>query len=136
MNAVQERKPAATTDLKTSQSALRVFFRITQAWGLTSAQEQIVLGTSRSTLFNWKAGVVRAPLEPFVLERLSYVFRIYAALEILLPIPERANKWVQTPNTAPIFGGASALSRMLGGQVGDLKDIADYLDAQRGGDYL
>ena len=104
MNSVQESSPVASSDLKTSQAALRVFFRITQAWGLTSAQEQIVLGTGRSTFFNCKAGKLRAPLEPYVLERLSYVFRIYAALEILLPIPERANKWVQTPNAAPLFG--------------------------------
>lgn len=136
MNTVKEPQPPEQTGIKTSQSALRVFFRITHAWGLTSAQEQIVLGTSRSTFFNWRAGNVRAPLESSVLERLSYVFRIFAALEILLPIPERANKWVHLPNTAPLFGGASALDRMMAGQVGDLKDIADYLDAQRGGDYL
>ncbi len=136
MNTAKETHPVAQTSIKTSQSALRVFFRITQAWGLTSAQEQVILGTSRSTFFNWKAGNVRAPLEPSVLERLSYVFRIFAALEIVLPIPERASKWVHLPNTAPLFGGASALDRMLAGQVGDLKDVADYLDAQRGGDYL
>ena len=135
MNAVLEQKPAATS-LKTSQAALRVFFRITQAWGLTPTQEQIVLGTSRTSLYNWKSGAVRAALEPVTLERLSYVFRIFAALEILLPIPERANLWVKAPNTAPLFGGVSALDRMLAGQVGDLKVVADYLDAQRGGDFL
>ena len=135
MNAVQEHQPVASR-LAKSQAALRVFFRIAQAWGLTPAQEQIVLGTSRTTLFNWKSGAVRASLEPVALERLSYVFRIYAALEILLPIPERANVWVKAPNTASLFGGASALDRMLAGQVGDLKVVADYLDAQRGGDFL
>ena len=135
MNAILERPPVASP-LKTSQAALRVFFRITQAWGLTPAQEQILLGTSRTTLFNWKSGAVRAALEPVVLERMSYVFRIYGALEILLPIPERTNVWVKAPNTAPLFGGASALDRMLAGQVGDLKVVADYLDAQWGGDFL
>lgn len=132
MDSAPERKSDPTTELKTSQAALRAFFRIAEAWGLTSAQEQIVLGTSKSTLFNWKAGKVLAPLEAVTLKRLSYVFRIYAALEILLPIPERANSWVHTPNTAPLFGGASALDRMLAGQVGDLKEVADYLDAQSG----
>ena len=136
MNAVLEHNKPAATSLKSSQAALRVFFRITQAWGLTPAQEQIVLGTSRTTLFNWKSGAVRAALEPVALERLSYVFRIYGALEILLPIPERANLWIKAPNMASLFGGASALDRMLAGQVGDLKDVADYLDAQRGGDFL
>ena len=135
MNAVQEHQLVASR-LAKSQAALRVFFRIAQAWGLTPAQEQTVLGTSRTTLFNWKSGAVRASLEPVALERLSYVFRIYAALEILLPISERANVWVKAPNTASLFGGASALDRMLAGQVGDLKVVADYLDAQRGGDFL
>ena len=134
MNAVLEQKPAATS-LKTRQAALRVCFRITQAWGLTPTQEQIVLGTSRTSLYNWKSGAVRAALEPVALERLSYVFRIFAALEVLLPIPERANLWIKAPNTAPLFGGFSALDRMLAGQVGDLKVVADYLDAQRGGDF-
>lgn len=135
MNAVLERPPAADR-VKSSQAALRVFFRIAQAWGLTPAQEQILLGTSRTTLFNWKSGAMRAALDPVTLERLSYVFRIYGAMEILLPIPERASLWVKASNTAPIFGGASALDRMLAGQVGDLKVVADYLDAQRGGDFL
>lgn len=132
MRAKPESKPLSVTDVDAGKSALKVFFRIADDWGLTSAQEQIVLGASKTTFFNWKAGNVRAALDSAVLERLSYVFRIYAALEILIPIPERANKWIKTPNTAPLFGGASALDRILAGQVGDLKIVADYLDAQRG----
>ena len=78
---------------------------------------------------------MRAALEPAVLERASYLLRIYAALEILIPIPERAAKWIHQDNSAPLFGGGTALGRMLAGQVGDLKAVADYLDAQRGGDF-
>ena len=129
-------KPAALFDPETSQSGLRVFFRITRAWGLTSEQEQVVLGTSGSTFTDWKAGNVSTALELVTLERLSYVFRIYTALEVLLPIPERANKWVKAPNTAPLFGGASALDRLLTGQVGDLKAVADYLDAEQGESFI
>jgi hypothetical protein len=129
-------KPATLSDPETSQSGLRVFFRITQAWGLTSEQEQIVLGTNGSTFSDWKAGNVRTALDLVTLERLSYVLRIYAALEVLLPIPERANKWVKAPNTAPLFSGASALERILTGQVGDLKAVADYLDAEQGESFI
>jgi hypothetical protein len=114
------------------QSALNVFFRIAKEWGLNSAQEQIVLGTNQAKLFDWKAGHVDAPLEPVVLERLSYLFRIYGALEMLLPIPERANQWIWEVNTAPLFGGTRALDRMLVGQADDHKVVADYLDAQLG----
>ena len=68
-----------------------------------------------------------------MLERLSYLFGIYAALQILLPVGERADEWVRKPNAAPVFGGRSALERMLGGQVADLYVVRHYLDAQRGG---
>jgi len=51
----------------------------------------------------------------------------------LLPIPERADAWISKRNTAPLFGGKSALARMLGGQVSDLYVVRQYLDAQRNG---
>ena len=128
--------PAVTLDsVDSAKTALRVFFRMTQEWGLSSAQEETLLGVSRTMLYDWKAGVVRAALDKHVLERMSYIFGIYGALEILIPIPERARLWVKAPNTAPLFAGSSALDRMLGGQVGDLKVVADYLNAQRGGDF-
>ena len=45
----------------------------------------------------------------------------------------RADEWLRKPNSAPLFGGHSALDRMLGGQVADLYVVRQYLDAQRGG---
>jgi len=60
-------------------------------------------------------------------------FSPYAALQILFPLAQRANEWLRKPNAAPVFGGRSALERMLGGQVGDLFVVRQYLDAQRGG---
>ena len=53
-------------------------------------------------------------------------------LQVLLPVPERANEWIRKPNDAPFLGGSSALQRMLGGQVADLFVVRQYLDAQRG----
>lgn len=47
------------------------------------------------------------------LERLSYLFGIYKALQILLPKPESADAWVHRPNKATPFQGQSALDRML-----------------------
>ena len=54
-------------------------------------------------------------------------------LQVLLPKPEAADGWIKKPNTAPLFGGKSALDRMLSGQVADLYVVRQYLDAQRGG---
>jgi hypothetical protein len=129
---------AGQADLRTSDTsakALAVFFRIADLWGLNPSEKQTLLGASRSVFYRWQAGKVTTPLDPATLERLSYVFRIHAALKVLLPIPERAYAWPRQPNTSPLFGGSTALAHMLGGRVGDLKDVADFLDAQRGGDF-
>ena len=113
-------------------AALRTFWRLAEAWKLTPAEQMTLLGVGRSALYQWKAGKV-GPLDRHVLERLSYLFGIYAALQLLLPQGERADEWVRRPNSAPLFGGQSALQRMLGGQVADLYVVRQYLDAQRGG---
>lgn len=113
-------------------AALRTFWRLADAWKLATAEQTTLLGVARSTLYQWKRGVV-GPLDRHVLERLSYLFGIYAALQILLPVPERANAWIRKPNTAPFLAGRSALDRMMGGQVADLFVVRQYLDAERGG---
>jgi hypothetical protein len=113
-------------------AALRTFWRLAEAWKLGIHEQMKLLGVGRSALYQWKQGKV-GPLDRHVLERLSYLFGIYAALQLLLPVSERADAWVRKPNNAPLFGGQSALQRMLGGQVADLYVVRQYLDAQRGG---
>ena len=135
MNAIL--KPAlAPVDLASAaaaQAALRTFWRLCEAWKLDVAEQTTLLGVGRTTLYQWKQGKVNGALDRHVLERLSYLFGIYAALQILLPAGDRADAWVRQPNAAPLFGGRSALDRMLGGQVADLYVVRHYLDAQRGG---
>lgn len=118
---------------KVSRPALRTFFRIAGAWKLSNKEQMALLGDPpRSTFFRWKqADEVVLPGD--TLERISYIFGIYSALQVLLPKAEAADAWVRKPNAAPIFGGRCALERMLSGQVGDLYLVRQYLDAQRGG---
>ena len=116
----------------TAEAALRSFWRLADGWKLTTTEQITLLGVARTTLYQWKQGKVR-PLDRHVLERLSYLFGIYAALQILLPVPERANEWLRKPNTAPFLAGSSALDRMLSGHVADLFVVRQYLDAERGG---
>jgi hypothetical protein len=115
-----------------SAGAMRTFFRIAEAWGLSTKEQITLLGSPpRSTFYLWKrARDLTLPRD--TLERLSYIFGIYKALQILLPRSDAADAWVKKPNTAPIFGGRSALERMLSGQVADLYVVRQYLDAQRG----
>ncbi len=116
-----------------AHAALRTFWRIAEAWQLDVTEQATLLGIGRTTLYQWKQGKVSAGLDRHVLERLSYLFGIYAALQILLPVGSQADAWVRKPNAAPVFGGSSALARMLAGQVADLYVVRHYLDAQRGG---
>ncbi len=129
-------KPAAApVDLSSphaAAAALRTFFRLADAWGLSVAEQTTLLGVARTTLYQWKQGKV-APLDRHLLERLSHLFGIYSSLQILFPASGRADEWVRKPNSAPLFQGHSALDRMLGGQVADLFVVRQYLDAQRGG---
>jgi hypothetical protein len=132
MSAVLKPPPVDLGSAAAAAAALRTFWRLAEAWKLGIVEQTTLLGVSRTTLYQWKHGKV-GPLDRHVLERLSYLFGIYAALQILLPVTERADEWVRKPNQAPLFGGRSALDRMLGGQVADLYVVRHYLDAQRGG---
>ena len=115
-------------------AGLRAFFNIARDWGLNTDEQMVLLGApGRSTFFKWKAAPESADLKRDTLERLSYLLGIYKALQILLPDVAAADAWVKKPNTAPGFGGRSALARMLGGNVSDLVAVRQYLDAQRGG---
>ncbi len=121
-------------DPKTASGpALRAFFRLAQRWNLDVKEQMKLLGVSaRSTFFNWKKDQ-DGHLSLDTLERISYLLGIFKALHILLPNEDSADAWIKKPNTAPIFGGKSALDRMLSGHVSDLYVVRQYLDAQRGG---
>lgn len=112
--------------------ALRTFFKLAKAWGLSEQEQMKLLGlNSRSTLHAWKAGRV-SKVSRDTLERISYLLGIFKAINILLPDTKRADEWMRLPNRAPLFGGRSALDRMTTGNIGDLYVVRQYLDAQRG----
>ena len=126
-------RPEPGGDAALAAPALRAFFAIAARWGLSTVQQRTLLGgPPSSTFFKWKKQQ-GGNLPRDVLERISYVLGIYKALQILLPEPARADRWITAPNAAPLFGGRSALERMLAGNVGDLFVVRQYLDAQRGG---
>jgi hypothetical protein len=124
-----------STPLEASAAAavgLRAFARIADLWHLSIAEQLTLLGlASRSTYFKWRKDPhVKLPRD--TLERISYVLGIYKALQLLLPDTRAADEWIRRPNEATVFGGRSALERMLSGNVADLYIVRQYLDAQRG----
>jgi hypothetical protein len=110
--------------------ALKAFFSLAGEWGLRREEQVLLLGDpSERTFYRWRAGKV-AGLPKDTLERISVLLGIYKAINILLPVRERAASWMRKPNKA--FGGASALDVMLQGRVDDLYHVRRYLDAWRG----
>jgi hypothetical protein len=125
--------PVDVSSPEAGAAALRTFFNIAAAWKIGAGVQMALLGLrSRSTFNRWKQGEGVA-LSPDTIERLSYIFGIYKALQVLLPDAASADGWIHRPNDAPLFGGRSALERLAAGRVSDLYQVRQYLDAQRGG---
>ena len=126
--------PTAADAQQMGAAGLRAFARIAQAWGLSVDEQLLLLGQPpRSTYFAWRKQPDKAAVPRDTLERLSNLLGIYKSLQILLPDPQAADAWVRQPNASAPFGGASALKRMLGGNVADLNLVRRYLDGVRGG---
>lgn len=138
MNSAREtNSPAALSRPSIQQmgaAGLRAFARIAEAWDLSVDEQIRLLGEpARSTFFAWRKAPDAARLPRDTLERLSNLLGIYKSLQILLPGASAADVWIRRPNSAPLFGGGSALDRMLAGNVADLNAVRCYLDAVRGG---
>ena len=110
-------------------AALRGFFQIMDAWGVSAEEARIILGTpAERTYYAWRAGTaVRVPAD--TLRRIGYVAGIYKALQILYADPHLADEWIKRPNLA--LAGQTPLQRMCAGDVTDLAAVRNYLDAAR-----
>lgn len=110
---------------------LRATLRLFHCWQLNDGQSRTLLGQpSPRTFSRWKAGQ-HAALPYDTARRLSYLMGIHKNLRQWFKDPERAYAWIHKSNAQ--FGGRSALSRMLAGDVTDLAAVRSYLDAERGG---
>jgi hypothetical protein len=121
--------PLATPPRIDPIAALRGFFLIAGAWGLTQEEARTILGApAERTYYAWRAGSgVRVPAD--TLRRIGYVAGIYKALQIVYSDATLSDSWVKRPNTA--FGGQTPLARMCAGDITDLAAVRTYLDAAR-----
>jgi hypothetical protein len=128
MLAVPQMAPQAATRIDPVR-ALRGFFLIVDAWGVSAEEARILLGSPpERTYYAWRKGqAVRIPAD--TLRRIGYVAGVYKALQILYSDPHLADAWVKRPNAA--FAGQTPLRRMCGGDVVDLAAVRAYLDAAR-----
>lgn len=130
------REPALSPDPRArkrlSGPALRTFFNVAAAWGLSVAEQRGLLGwPAASTYHKYKAGEHGA-LSYDALTRLSLVLGIYKSLQVLYPEPPFADAWVRMPNSNPMFGGRPPLALMIDAGIDGLYRVRRLLDARRG----
>lgn len=112
---------------------MRTFFRIGDAWSLSSREQQGILGwPANSTFYKYKSGDV-GTLSLDTLTRVSLVLGIFKALRILYPERKLADRWIKLPNSNPLFGGNPPVALMARGEMDNLYKIRRLLDARRGG---
>lgn len=117
---------------KLTLPALRTFFKIAEKWKLTNEEQMALLGLSASsTFFKWK-NLENPKLDKDKFDRLSYIFRIYKALQILFSTPSNADSWIKNPNDHPMYAGKPPLERILQENIVGLYKVANHLDSLRG----
>ena len=126
-------RPDPEARRRLSGPALRTFFNIAAAWGLSVAEQRALLGWPASSTFHkYKAGDV-GTLSYDTLVRISLVIGIYSSLQVLYPEPAFADAWVRMPNSNPMFGGRPAVELMTSGGIDGLYRVRRLLDSRRGG---
>jgi len=115
-----------------SQSAIRAFFKIAQAWQLRDDSARLLLGgVSNGFFYQLKKGQKKT-LDQDKLTRISLLLGIFKALNILYS-PKLADSWISLANSNPIFHGEAPLAYTVKGGVPALVRIRQLLDARRGG---
>ena len=123
-----EFRPEPLTDAE-GAAMFRAVVNLFARWGLTDEQSATLLDMPLRSFRRWKAD---APgrLGRDARARLSNLMGIHKALRIIFREPARGYAWIKAPNDA--FGGRSALTVRLGGELTDLMRVRRYLDAERG----
>ena len=128
-----DQRPDPAVRRRMSGPALRTFFNIAEAWGLTVAEQRALLGWPATSTFHKYKGGDHGTLAFDTLTRISIVLGIYKALQVLYPDAVLADRWVKLPNANPMFGDRPALTLMVEGGIDGLLQVRRLLDARRGG---
>jgi Protein of unknown function (DUF2384) len=115
-----------------SPSAVKSFLRIATLWDLRDEDaRQLLGGMSNGAFYELKKTGLRI-LDQDRLTRISLLTGVFKALNILYS-KRLADRWVQLPNTNPMFGGESPLAYMIKGGMPAMLRVRQLLDARRGG---
>lgn len=116
----------------TSPTAVKIFLRLTEAWGLTNVEKRILLGgISKASFHNWVKGKV-GTLSPDQMQRISYCLGIDKGLQTIFAQRSAGLRWLKAKNHDHPFNGQAPILRMEEQGIIGLSDTRKYLDAWRG----
>ncbi|MCP3732194.1 MbcA/ParS/Xre antitoxin family protein [Sphingomonas sp. MG17] len=122
--------PASDADLVTPDEAAAMFravLNLFEKWDLTDPQAAALLGMPVNRYRRWRAqGGGRHSSDGCA--RLSNLISIHRALRVIFPESRCRYHWIRAANE--VFGGASALEVMLGGELTGIMRVRRYLDAE------
>jgi Antitoxin Xre-like helix-turn-helix domain/Antitoxin Xre/MbcA/ParS C-terminal toxin-binding domain len=115
-----------------SPSAVKAFLKIVAAWELRDEDARGLLGgMSNGAYYDLKKKGSRM-LDQDRLTRMSLLIGLFKALNILYS-KRLADRWIQLPNTNPMFEGHTPLAYVVRGGVPAMLRVRQLLDARRGG---
>jgi hypothetical protein len=110
--------------------AIELFGKIAAIWQLSIAEQSAILGISETAYLELIDARHDTHVSAEVFRRLSYIVKVYKALNSLLSSQEAADTWIKRPNNTEPFCGASALAFVLDGPEDNLAFLHDYLQAR------
>ena len=117
---------------ETSQVAIKLFFRIAEAWSLSNDVKRALLGgISKATFHNWEKGKV-GTLSRDQMERISLCLGIEKGLKLVFADQAGGYRWLKGANSDYPFNGQSPIERMTHNGIRGQYDTRAYLDAWRG----
>ena len=125
-------RPDPAVRRRLSGPALRTFFKIAGAWGLSVQEQRALLGWPAASTFHKYKASDHGALPFDMLTRISLVIGIYKSLQILYPEPRFADRWVRMPNSHPLFDGQPPISVITDGGIDALYRVRRLLDGRRG----
>ena len=108
----------------------RTTVNLFRVWQLSDIEARTLLGDmAQRTWARWKEGNI-GRIDRDLRARMAILMGIHKGLRYLFSDPARGYDWIRKPNAA--FNGQSALDIMMRGEITDLIDLRNYLDAERG----
>jgi uncharacterized protein (DUF2384 family) len=99
-------------------------------WQLSDIEARALLGDmAQRTWARWKEGRI-GRIDRDLRARMAILMGVHKGLCYLFSDPARGYDWIRKPNAA--LNGKSALDIMMRGEITDLIDLRNYLDAERG----